>query len=68
MTTKLENAASLATVFAKDQFMDWIMALLILLLASTILAFAYGLIPYPYGVLILLAMLATRFFYMRNQK
>lgn len=48
--------------------MDWISALLILLLAITILAFAYGLIPYPYGVLILLAMLATRFFYMRNQK
>jgi len=48
--------------------MDWISALLITLLAATLLAFAYGFIPYPYGVLILLAMLATRFFFLRNKK
>lgn len=48
--------------------MDWISALLITLLATTLLAFAYGLIPYPYGVLILLAMLASRFFFLRNKK
>ena len=48
--------------------MDWISALLITLLAITVFAFAYGLIPYPYGVLILLAMLASRFFFLRNKK
>ena len=48
--------------------MDWISSLLIALLATTLLAFAYGLIPYPYGVLVLLAMLASRFFFLRNKK
>ncbi len=48
--------------------MDWISALLMMLLAATLLAFAYGVIPYPYGVLILLAMLATRILFLRNKK
>ena len=48
--------------------MDWLSSLLIALLAATLLAFGYGLIPYPYGVLILLAMLASRFLFLRNKK
>lgn len=40
--------------------MDWVSALLIGLLASTLLAYFYGLFHYPYGVLILLALLVSR--------
>ncbi len=40
--------------------MDWISALLIGLLASTLLAYFYGYFHYPYGVLILLALLVSR--------
>lgn len=48
--------------------MDWVTTLLITCLAITLLAFAYGVIPYPYGVLILLAMLASRILFLRNKK
>jgi predicted Co/Zn/Cd cation transporter (cation efflux family) len=40
--------------------MDWISALLLGLLASTLLAYFYGVFHYPYGVLILLALWVSR--------
>lgn len=40
--------------------MDWISALLLGLLASTLLAYFYDVFHYPYGVLILLALLVSR--------
>jgi len=40
--------------------MDWVAALIILLLAATLLAFFNGVFPYPYGWLILLALLIAR--------
>lgn len=48
--------------------MDWLSALLLGLLAITLLAFAYGIIPYPYGVLVLLAMLVTRILFLNKKK
>mgnify|MGYP003645755949 FL=1 len=48
--------------------MDWISALLIALLAATLLAYFYGIFHYPYGVLILLAMLVSRILLLQNKK
>ena len=47
--------------------MDWVSALIIGLLASTLLAYFYGVFHYPYGVLILLAMLASRILFLKNK-
>jgi hypothetical protein len=48
--------------------MDWVSALLISLLASTLLAYFYNVFHYPYGVLILLAMLISRILFIQNKK
>jgi hypothetical protein len=40
--------------------MDWIATLIIILLATTLLAFFYGAFAYPYGWLILIALLVAR--------
>jgi hypothetical protein len=48
--------------------MDWVSALLIGLLASTLLAYFYGVFFYPYGVLILLVMLVSRILFIKNKR
>ncbi len=40
--------------------MDWIGTLLATALATTLLAFAFGFIPYPFGWIVLTLLLATR--------
>lgn len=42
--------------------MDGPLLLIVLLLAGTVAAFAAGLTPYPFGVLVLSLLLAARFF------
>lgn len=48
--------------------MDWIATLLIILLTATLLAYYYDIIAYPFGFLILLAMLVSRILFTRNNK
>ncbi len=48
--------------------MDWISALLIGLLAATLLAYFYGFFNYPYGLLVLIVMLVSRFLFMKGKK
>ena len=40
--------------------LDWITALLVLLLVATLLAYFTGVFPYPYGWIVLLVMLGFR--------
>ena len=47
--------------------MDWVSALLVGLLASTLLAYFYGVFHYPYGVLILLALLVSRVLFVKGK-
>ncbi len=39
---------------------DWVAALIVTLLIGTLLAFFAGVFPYPYGVLVLAALLVFR--------
>lgn len=48
--------------------MDWISVLLLGLLASTLMAYFYGVFHYPYGVLILLALLVSRILLLKNKE
>ena len=42
--------------------MDPVLLLLLALLVASLLAFASGLVPYPYGMILLLVLIAARLF------
>ena len=51
----------------KPEF-DWIAALLIIVLIGTLIAFFTGVFPYPYGWIILSALLVFRLTTVRNKE
>ena len=48
--------------------LDWIAAGLIILLAATLMAFFTGLFPYPYGWIVITALLVFRLTAVHNRK
>ncbi|MGD2074692.1 MAG: hypothetical protein PVG38_07190 [Gammaproteobacteria bacterium] len=46
--------------------MDRVLILLIVLLLASLSAFFLGIFPYPYGLIILSAFIAARFFWLRS--
>lgn len=46
--------------------MDPVLAVLIVLLSATLLAFLAGIIPYPFGLLVLLVLITARILYLRG--
>ena len=48
--------------------MDWVAALIIFLLTATLIAFFHGVFTYPYGWLILIALLIARLTALKNKK
>jgi hypothetical protein len=48
--------------------MDLILLALLGLLLATVLAFFLGVIPYPYGLIVLAALIAARILYLRDPR
>jgi len=53
---------------AGDWTMDLILIALLGLLLATLLAFFLGVIPYPYGLIVLAALIAGRILYLRGPR
>ena len=47
-------------------YMDRVLVLLLGLLLATLLAFFLGIIPYPFGLIVLLVLIAARILYLRG--
>ena len=48
------------------RFRDPVLLILLGLLLATLLAFFLGLVPYPFGLLILIILIAARLLYLRD--
>jgi hypothetical protein len=48
--------------------MDAVLIILLGLLLATLLAFFLGIFPYPFGLLVLAALIAARLFYLQDKR